>query len=239
MNKRSLLYMAEYTTGVGNMELKAHFTSEKEVTIDQLVDEANVIWKYARARKLQFNDTEGASRLISDVQRLHPQFCQSYPLVNRYICEMQEYNPKAFRLWLMKIKERPWKSEAEYLDAQADYVAVLFRIKHPRATKTQINNLRINIRTVLQEEHDKFKYYTNEFDKEVTAEDSILKHRNKAELCEFVKIAGEVGMSTAETVRVVYSLGGPVRVEQDIDNIANNMPHEPLVETSDALLADE
>ncbi len=233
--------MAEYTTGVGDMGLKARFTSEKEVTIDQLVAEADAIWKYARARKLQFNDTAAAAKLISDVQRMHPQFCHSYPLVNRYICEMQEYSSKAFRLWLMKIKEHPWKSEAEYLDAQADYVAILFRVKHPRATKTQINNLRVNIRAVLQEEHDKFKYYTNEFDKEVTAEDSILKHRNKAELRDFVKIAGEAGMSTAETVRVVHSMGGPVpmHVALDIDDIASKLPSRPTDETADALLADE
>lgn len=221
----------EYTTG--DIDLKARFTSEKEVTIDDLVKEADTIWRYARARKLKFNDLDAAAKLISDVQRDHPQFCQSYPLVNRYICEMQEYSSKAFRMWLMKIKEHPWRSEAEYLDAQADYVAILFRTKKPRATRQQIEQLRTNIRTVLQIEHEKFKYYTNEFDKEVSAEDATLKHRNKAELCNFVKIAGEAGMSTAETIRIISE---PTSACPDIDKLAESVQNAALEATADDLL---
>ena len=139
-------------------------------------------------------------------------------------------------MWLMKIKEHPWRSEAEYLDAQADYVAMLFRVKTPRATRQQINQLRTNIRGMLQKEHEKFKYYTNEFDKEVTAEDSTLKYRNKAELCDFVKTAGEVGMSTAETVRIITEAGtaGP-----DIDKLAESVEGVTLEATADDLLETE
>lgn len=190
----------EYTTG--DIDLKVKLTSEKEVTIDDLVNEANAIWKYARARKLKIGDSAGAEKLMNDVQAKHPQFCHSYPIVNRYICEMQQYSAKAFRMWLMKIKEHPWKGENEYLDAQADYITMLLRVAQPRANKTYINNFRAQIRALLQIEHEKFKHYVSEFDKEVTAEESILKGRNADELHKFVTAAGQKGMSLAETIRV-------------------------------------
>jgi hypothetical protein len=201
----------DYTTG--DIDLKVKLTSEKEVSIDDLVNEANDIWKYAKARRLKFGDSAGAERLMADVQAKHPQFCHSYPIVNRYICEMQQYSTKAFRMWLMKIKEHPWKGENEYLDAQADYIVMLYKVKAPRANMTQVNQFRAQIRALLQVEHEKFKHYVNEFDKEVSAEESVLKKKNANELHKFVLSAGPKGMALAETIRVSHDTPTAARVD--------------------------
>lgn len=187
--------MAEYSTGESNLKLK--FTSEKTVSIDYVVSEANSIWRETKKRKITFGDVDSAEALMREMQNTHPEFCKSYPIVNRYICQMQEYSAKAFRLWLKKIEQKPWKTEAEYLDAQADYVTILFKIKKPRANKTEINNIRTNIRAMLQKEHDTFKNYAQEFSKEVTEEEKILAEKNAAELREFAAIAGPAGLAKA------------------------------------------
>lgn len=207
--------MSNYTTG--DMDLKLKLSSEREVTIDFVVREASAMWKLMRSRKLKFGDQHAAEALMSEMQKTHPEFCKSYPIVNRYICQMQEYDAKAFKLWLMKIKERPWKTEGEYLDAQADYVVMLYRAKKPRANMTEVNNLRRNIRNMLQVEHDKFKHYAEEYEREVTAEESMLKDRNMDELHAFAKLAGEAGLSKAETLRVETDLAAGEMV--DIDSI--------------------
>ncbi len=45
----------EYTTG--DFVLGAKVTSEKEVTIDDLVKEAGDIWRYAKRQKVKFGDS--------------------------------------------------------------------------------------------------------------------------------------------------------------------------------------
>lgn len=225
--------MSEYTTGDLDLKLKIH--SEKNVTIDFVVNEATTIWRDVRKRKLRFGDEQATKAVMAEMQRKHPEFCKSYPIVNRYICEMQEYDAKAFRRWLMGIKSRPWKTEAEYLDAQAEYVVTLFRVKKPRSNATQISNLRTNIRALLQKEHDTFKRYAEEFNREVTAEEETFKDRNKNELKEFMNLAKDT-MHLAGTIRVEsdvtpYSLDVPT-----VDELVANIKSTPLDTCADDLL---
>lgn len=171
-------------------------TSEKNVTIDFVVNEANNIWREVSALPPVTQNN------MDIIQQSHPEFCKAYPIVVRYMCQMQQYDTKAFRKWLMKIRERPWKTENEYLDAQADYVSMLYRAKNPRAPGREINHVRDNIRTILRDEHTIFKYYAEKSDKEINSKELALREKNKDELHEFVKLAGTRGMAPAGTVRV-------------------------------------
>lgn len=179
-------------------------TSEQDKSIDQIVEEATAIWK----RAATLRDTVTGDALTSQMQREHKEFCTSYPIVNRYICQMGQYSPKAFRLWLGKIATNPWKGETEYLDAQADYVSMLFRVKNPRASTAHVGNIRKNIRAALQLEHDKFKYYVQEYDREVTAAEGTLRDRGTDELRSFAALCGPAGMLTAETLRIDSDTSG-------------------------------
>ena len=190
--------MSGYSTG--GVELKLSITSGN-VTIDFIVTEANQMWKEMKRSGIKFGDVDASEKLMSEVTKRHPDFCKSYPIVCRYICQMQEYDSRAFRRWLNKIKEHPWKTESEYLDAQADYVVILFKVKKPRSNRTEINNLRTNIRSMLEREHQQFKKYATEFEKEVVCEENIYKEKNIDELQAFAKLAGAEGISLAETFR--------------------------------------
>ncbi len=205
--------MSGYSTG--DVELKLSITSGN-VTIDYIVKEAGQMWKEMKRSGVKFGDIDASEKLMSDITKRHPDFCKSYPIVCRYICQMQEYDTRAFRRWLIKIKEHPWKTEAEYLDAQADYVAILFKVKKPRSNRTEINNLRTNIRAMLEREHIQFKKYATEFEKEVTGEEGIYKEKNMDELQAFAELAGSKGISLAETIRSESEVSS---VAFDIDKI--------------------
>jgi len=183
-----------------------HITSEKEVTVDFIVDEANVMWKEMKSRNILFGDSAAASALMIDMRRGHPEFCKAYPIVTRYICEMQEYSEKGFRRWLTKIKYHPWKTQDEYLDAQADYVTMLYRVKNPRASRRDYDNVRKNIGDALRNEHEEFKQRVDEYDREVTAELDKLKSASTLDLEAFFKKMGLPGLSAAEILRVETDL---------------------------------
>lgn len=196
--------MGDYSTGEANVKLQLH--SEKNVTIEFVVGEANQMWREMRQTKIKFGDEQGSEWLMREMHKQHPEFCKAYPMVNRYICQMQEYDSKIFKLWLMKIKENPWKTEEGYLDAQADYVAMLFRAKKPRSSLTEINNVRKNIKAMLQKEHNAFKHYAKEFELEVNAEESSYQKKNVVELREFVELVGVDGIAEAGVVRMETDL---------------------------------
>ncbi len=203
-----------YTTG----DMKMKITSEKEVTIDDVVAEANVIYKKMKASKIKFGDTSGKVQTFMDeIRKQHPQFCTSYPIVMRYICEMQEYDSKVFAFWLKKIRGNPMNSEGEYLDAQAAYVTSLFRRKNPKASRTHVANVRANVRAMLQAEHDVFKQNAQAYEKEVIAEEDMLRDRNADEMRAFAKLAGAEGLAKAETIRVETEI--PCGDAIDIDKL--------------------
>ena len=182
--------MSEYSTG----ELRATITSEKDVTIDQVVAEADSILRESRSRKIKTGDVASAEELMSEMRKKHPEFCKSYPIVLRYICQMHD-SSKAFRTYLIKIKERPWKTQEEYLDSQADYVVILYKATHRRWNATQCENIRKNVRMMLQNEHDTFVKYAKEFDREVNEEEGELKKRTEEEMRKFY---AEYGTETLE-----------------------------------------
>jgi hypothetical protein len=194
--------MAEYTTG--DVDLKIHFQSEKNVTADDLLAEAGVIWNKVRAKSLPPGDDEAADNFMSETRKSHPQFCKSYPIVTKYMIYMQEYKQDAFKKYLLKISKHPWKNEGEYLDSQADYVVLLYKATHPRWDINHVNNLRTNIRSMLQQESELFKARIAKIDEDVTLKEKKLKDECVQDFYNFIKDA-----------KHTFDLAGTVRVEFD------------------------
>lgn len=221
--------MCEYTTG--DVDIKVKITSEKNVTIDEIVREATQIWLKAKAKNIPSGDIDAAEALMSEFRKSNPEFCKSYPIVLRYICQMKEYDPRALRKYLIKIKEHPWKTEEEYLDSQADYVVILYQAKHKHWNRTDISRLRKNVRDMLQYEHEAFKHHVEEFDREVSSLEYVHKEKNSHELTEFVRIAAKTIESRGGTVRVETDLRGG-----DIDIPVAGVDVKPIDITADDLL---
>ncbi len=192
--------MTDYTTGDFNLTMNVK--SEKDVTIDFVVNEATEIWREMRSRKIVAGDMVTAEAFMQEMQRSHSEFSKSYPIVFRYICQMQLYDAKIFQLWLEKNVRNMMKSENEYLDSQADYVTMLFHKTNPRATRAEMTNVRKNIRSILGEEHRVFKENTKKYEKIVSAEEEAGVKARAADLRELAANHGKDVFALAETYRV-------------------------------------
>lgn len=190
-----------YATGDEDItkSLKASITSEKNVSIDFVVNEATSIYILSKAVPYDENSRE---QFMSKMNKLHPQFSKSYPIVLRYIIMLGAYSPKVFKLWLQKIALTPWRNEEEYLEAQVTYISNLYRHVNPRAKTSDIVHHRDGIRKMLLDEHKQFKKYAEKYSAEVTANEEEFHKRNKAELTSYLASASADELLRAGTIRM-------------------------------------
>ena len=181
------------------------FTSERELTIDEIVAEGDTMYKLVSA---ETKKGTAACQIHTLVSRAHPQFSKSYPLVVRYMCDLKQYSSRALRLWLTSVKAAPWKTETEYIESQADYVYKLVCVKNPRASTTDKLAVKSNLRQLLMREHNDFKENAANAEKTVTAHEDKLNDRNLDELYAFMKL-----LNTEDGIASI----GTYRVETDLD----------------------
>lgn len=181
-----------FTTGDVDVKFKkVSITSEKEVTVDDIVNEAIEINKKLRAKKISPGDFDAADKFMSEMHREHKAFSQAYPIVLRYICQMQQFHAGALRKYLNHIREHPWKNNDEYLDSQTHYVILLYKETHKRWNRTQVENLRKNIRSMLKSEHDKFIQLSDKYKAEVEHEEEGYKANREETMKSFYKQQGQ------------------------------------------------
>lgn len=180
--------------------LKLKITSEKNVSIDDIVKEADDIWRYIKLRKLPITD-DNNKILLDEIEKRNPQFSKAYPIVKRYMCEMRQYNNHALRFWLKKISTKPWKTEEDYLAAHSDYPAQLYRITHRHCNMTEVANVRNNVYNTLMAEHKDFKLRATGAEKYVAEKEKLYQTKSISELQSFAQVVGE-GVKLAETFRI-------------------------------------
>lgn len=176
-----------FSTGDSELTVSsARIEYEKTVTADDILREAGEIYAETRRRKIDIKDHDAIDKFAAEMRRKHKQFAEAYPIVLRYITQLGEYHPDALRLYLAKIQEHPWKDEDSYLRSQTDYVILLYKAKHKRWNATQVANLRENIYQELKKEKEKFKEYSEKFEKEVQQDEEQYKLNRARELQEFL-----------------------------------------------------
>jgi len=167
----------------------AKITNEKEVTAEFIVAESRQMWAKCRAAfagGLEFGDTDGANQLMADLRREHQEFCTSYPIVMRYMAEMQTFAPAALTKYLMKIAEHPWTNEDEYLESQADYVSILFRETNSRWDSKKVASVRNAVLDALKKERADLQSLADEVTDRVEENERRLKNRSRADLREWL-----------------------------------------------------
>jgi len=197
--------------------LKLSIRNEKEITKNELVSEANVIWKKVTAELTNKMITEELTEeLLGKIRAEHPEFCKSYPIVLRYMVNM-EYEASCFKKYLSKIEKYPWKSTNEYLDSQTDYVVMLYKTKHPHYDEKFIRNLKMTTRKMLQQEHDTFVKISEKYTNEVEKEDKLYKCKNKNLIKDFCIV------NQNDIAQVCQINAVPITCQSDIslDNIVN------------------
>lgn len=163
--------------------MKISITSEKEVTIKDLLKEANEIWRLVRANRPK-SDTEEL-RLLEEINRRHPQFYQAYSFIVKLMCA-GSYHKKAFRLWLAEIKRNPWRNREEYIAALADYAGKLYKFLNPHASPAEITAARDEVHAELKKEHEVFQAAIDQAQAKVENNIKRLKQKNAAELADYI-----------------------------------------------------
>lgn len=96
--------------------------------MDTYIQDAENIWtdfNYRYQNDTKFRQLSPINQL-EFYQKNHSQFMMSFPIVLRYMIEMKSYNTKAFKKFIERLYKKPYKTELEYCERQADYVKYLY-----------------------------------------------------------------------------------------------------------------
>ena len=161
-----------------NVDIK----QEKEVTEDEIVEEANTIFKKFGKSPANKSREELYSKLFSE----HKEFGQAHPIVLKYICFMNLYHPIAFRRYIKYVKYHPWKTEEDFLESQARYVKMLYKCIYPRAPTNYHNDIYNKVFESLKKEREEFKRQTEEIQTKVKEREERLDKESRNELLQYL-----------------------------------------------------
>jgi ribosomal protein S20 len=164
---------------------------EKKVTIDFVVNEASAVFKWVKKAKYDNNDPNKCNDIIAQIQKDHPEFSKSYPIVVRYMVHFHQYRRRALQKYLKRITVKPWQNEEEYLDSQADYATILFRESTPHHTQVEAKRVWERVRNELGNEKEKFKTMAKTIGEAVEKDETAAKAASVTELIENIISLGE------------------------------------------------
>jgi hypothetical protein len=141
---------------------------QQQKQIEEIIDEANKIWAKVQQKKYDIEDTDASDALLEDLRTEHRDFHTTLPLVLRTMVQMRSYNPKALERYLKKMKTdmKNWKSRRDFIESQADYMIILYKIKNPRYNTRHVQLMRQDLVKQLLEEEDAFVKMVEEAEKE-------------------------------------------------------------------------
>jgi hypothetical protein len=96
--------------------------------METYINDADDIWNNFRERLKvdpEFRNMKPDDQL-DFYQKNYHKFTMAFPIVLRYMIQLQQFNKKAFAKFVKKMMSNPYRSELEYCERQADYVKYLF-----------------------------------------------------------------------------------------------------------------
>jgi len=164
---------------------KAEIKYEKDVTIQDVLDEAEAIWIELKRRKLRPTDHEQLDAFYKETISKHKELMQAYPIVLRYLCQMCLYDGIVFRRFIDKMTKNPCKSESDYLDLQADYVLMLYKKFAKHWDKKTGQEVWAKARKELQAETDHFKEVAKKWHEDQKQKQEMRDDNNKKDFAQF------------------------------------------------------
>jgi len=138
------------------MPPKVRIEYEKTITRPELVDESTKVWLLAKSlRTLPLQET------LEELRKQHPQFCQSYPIIVRYMTQFNAYSKKAVDKYLIYIETHPWKDEDAFIEAQSKYIYYLMRALSPKMPLAEVYKRQADVVDILRKEAAEFKTNVN------------------------------------------------------------------------------
>lgn len=171
------------------------------VTPEQILDEANGIWRDARKKWEQKNLTAVDTKQLDDIYNEyyvdHKNLFMAYPTVMRHMLQEMQYSPKAFEKYLKRVGAKPWLNDEQRLDSYADYAVLLYKTLNKRYNPRIAQELRSDYRKRLQDEHDSFKKRYEKHRRDVETEEKKLDAGRREDLRALVlKMAKDMGIDS-------------------------------------------
>jgi hypothetical protein len=95
--------------------------------MDQYVKDAKMIYADYKVRIVSDDMFKklNIEEKLDYYQRQYHDFTMTFPIVLRYMIQLDQYSTKAFVRFVKRLQKKPYKSELEYCERQADYVKFL------------------------------------------------------------------------------------------------------------------
>jgi len=136
-------------------KINIEMCSSQEATIPKLLDLAQEINQRIKCSNIAWYDEKGNEALLSWLQTEYSDFAISFPIVLRWLVQMREYHPSAFRDFIYISTKKESKSREEYLNHQAEYLVLLQKYIHNKS-KDQLKQTRNIFRQLLYDEDKEF-----------------------------------------------------------------------------------
>ena len=126
--------------------------------MEQYLEDADTIFKDYKNRITDENfKILTPEERLSFYQKKYSEFTMSFPIVIRYLIQFGMYKQKAFSKYIKKLQNKPYKSEQEYCERQADYVKFLYMETNKHYNQTDIKELWTEVYNSLIKEVELFK----------------------------------------------------------------------------------
>lgn len=194
------------------VEPKIRYENEKNVTVDDLVEEADMIWRKICAigepvprsmRDISARNYKRCDDLLTTLGREHREFNKVYSIILKCACHNGMYNSGVFRRWVEKIRDNPWRGESEWIERMTEYLVSLYKTCFPRECAGKRATLMTkNIGDLLKGEHEALKKASVDAEKTVETMVDRLEQSRVHELADFIRAVGCEGIDAAMTTRI-------------------------------------
>ncbi|MFA6165759.1 MAG: hypothetical protein WC700_04025 [Gemmatimonadaceae bacterium] len=123
--------MAEPNYSFSDVPVTTSVRSSQTATPEQLVEMGRAIWKEVNDAQIAKDDAQRNDELLAALQQKHKDFVTSFPLVLRWMVQMRQFHPEAFRKYLLKHATAQLSTREAFLELQVEYLVLLYRELHP------------------------------------------------------------------------------------------------------------
>jgi hypothetical protein len=174
-------------------------TSYTPITLDQLLDEADHIYNFAKSfhNEKSRNVIESAIRTAA---HQHKDFYSIYGIMLTLMFEEGGYDRDVFKQYVQHIIANPWKTREDFLNSQVDYYVTLMTKRGNITNQTIIDRMRKNVYDQLYSEHLRIEELANQADKNVKQAEAKYAEKYKEEIMALAEsIVDEQGKSVVST----------------------------------------
>lgn len=152
--------------------------------METYVKDAETIWadfktKLKTDKKFRELDVDDK---LEYYQKKYHRFTMTFPIVLRYMIQLRQYNKNAFIKFIKKMTSKPYRSELEYCERQADYVKYMYMETTPRYQMKNAQTVWKQTYEMLKKEVEIFKEAEEKVKKKIEKNNNINNIEKRREL---------------------------------------------------------